>query len=169
MVCLLLCGKPEEGVAVSQKAETNRRSFDYWRQADVILPTQDHARTRVLDDPEHRLRFAVLEDAVHQFQRYVNAVGRRERALYEDVLDWFASENRSEPFSFESVCDALHIDPDFVRSRLRRWRDGAQTRVSRSPRRVVTGRRTMSLRDRVYKGSRASGVRTPALLVDSSA
>ena len=154
---------------MSQKAETNRRSFDYWRQADVILPTQDHARTRVLDDPEHRLRFAVPEDAVHQFQRYVNAVGRRERALYEDVLDWFASENRSEPFSFESVCDALHIDPDFVReplASLAGWRSDARVTITAArgdgaPHDVVARSG--------LQGSRASGVRTPALLVDSSA
>ena len=138
LVCVLLrCIRG--GRNVTRKTETNRRPHDHWRPVDVILPTQFHAEICALADPERRLRLAVLEDAVHQFQRYVNATGRHERALYDDVLDWFASEDRSEPFSFESICDALHIDTDFVRSGLRRWRDGARVRVPRSRPRVMSG------------------------------
>jgi len=43
------------------------------------------------------------------------------RALYEDAVDWFSSPDRSEPFSFENVCDALRLDPDYVRRGLRRF------------------------------------------------
>ncbi len=122
-----------------RKSETNRRPKDHWTQVDVILPTQFHADVCALADPERRLRLAVLEDAVQQFQRYVNATGRRERALYDDAVDWFASGNRHEPFSFESICEALRIDSDFVRGGLHRWRDGARVRMPRSHRRVASG------------------------------
>jgi hypothetical protein len=107
---------------------------------DVILPTQLYAGGIVRGDPERRLRLAVLEDAVHQLQRHVNATAQAQRALYERELEWFASDDRSEPFSFASICDTLQIDAECVRTGLRRWRDGARVRVSRSPRRVQ-GRR----------------------------
>jgi hypothetical protein len=140
---------------------TPRRPAGTWRRVDVILPTQFHAEICALADPERRLRLAVLEDAVHQFQRYVNPTGRHERALHDDVLDWFASEDRSEPFSFESICDALHIDTDFVRSGSRRWRDGARVRVPRSRPRVMSGG-TVFKEPRAAEAAWAGGVRSGA-------
>jgi hypothetical protein len=127
----------EEGRVVRKTAATGRTD-EKWDRLDVILPTQLHAPA-VLGDPERRLRLAVLEDAVHQFQRYVNGTFPHERARYDAELEWFASEDRSEPFAFESICDALNIDPEYVRSGLRRWRNGARIRLARFPRRVVSG------------------------------
>jgi len=64
---------------------------------------------------ERRLRVAILEDALRYYQHYYGAAGSRARVLYEDAADWFASPDRSEPFSFENVCDALALDPHYVR------------------------------------------------------
>ncbi|MBI4515008.1 MAG: hypothetical protein HY699_04230 [Deltaproteobacteria bacterium] len=68
------------------------------------------------EDGERRLMLAVLLDAIRTF-----GVGRpsapriqayriwlRERA-------WFQAEDRSSPFSFVNICDALGIDADYVR------------------------------------------------------
>lgn len=98
----------------------------------MILPAQFHADVRALRDPERRLRLAVLEDAIRYFERYAHSDDRRERALYEDAVDWFASPDRTEPFSFESVCDALRIDANRLRQRLRRRRHTA-AKPSRHP------------------------------------
>ncbi len=98
---------------------------------DVILPAQFHTEARALPDPERRLRLAVLEDAIRYFQRYLDATDCRERVLYEDAVDWFSSPDRSEPFSFENVCDALHLDPDYIRQGLCRWRAAARARATR--------------------------------------
>lgn len=126
---------------MSQDTETDRRSRDHWTDADVILPPQLHAEVHALRDPERRLRLAVLEDAIRYFQRYVHATDRRGRVLYEDALDWLSSPDRSRPFSFENVCDALHLDAEYVRGGLRRWRDAERARVGAAPR-VAAGRST---------------------------
>jgi hypothetical protein len=140
-----------------EKQNTGRKALDPWSQVDVLLPTQLGAGARgALHEPERRLRLAVLEDAVHCFQRYAAATDRRERALHEAERAWFASTDRSEPFAFESVCDALHLDPDFVRGGLRRWQAGARALRRRSPRRVAAG-------PAMHADRRGRGLRTRGL------
>ncbi len=111
-----------------------RGFLDHWTEEDTILPAQLYAEVRVLSHPERRLRLAVLDDAIRYFQRYVHPTDRRGRVLYEDALDWFSSPGSSEPFSFENVCEALHIDPEYVRRGLRRWRDAEHTCIAGAPR-----------------------------------
>ncbi len=96
--------------------------FDSWAQMDVLLPEQLHSRAPGRGDPERRLRLAVLEDAIRDMQRYVGATSRRERALYDDALAWFLTDDRAETFSFQNVCDALDLDAEYIRGGLSRWR-----------------------------------------------
>jgi hypothetical protein len=102
-------------------------------QPDPILPAQLYADAGVLDDPERHLRVAVLENAIRDFQRELDATGRRRRKLHEDAVDWFASRDRAQPFSFENVCDALHLDPDWIRQGLCRWRAAERARMAAQP------------------------------------
>jgi hypothetical protein len=86
---------------------------------DPILPAQFFAPRVAIAEPERRLRLAILEDALRYYCSYAGATERRARVLYEDAAEWFASTDRSETFAFENVCDALGIDPDAIRRRLR--------------------------------------------------
>jgi hypothetical protein len=108
--------------------------IDDWTEDEILLPVQLTRHAPRLREPERRLRLAVLEDAIRYFQRYLHATDKRGRALYEDALDWFASPDRSEPFSLENVCDALGVDAEYVRGGLRRWRDAELARVASPPR-----------------------------------
>jgi hypothetical protein len=112
--------------------ENDPMKLDESLAPDVMLPAQLVADVRALRDPERRLRLAVLEDAIRYFQRYLDATDARQRALYEDAVDWFGSPDRSEPFSFENVCDALELDPDYLRQGLCRWRAAARGRNARA-------------------------------------
>ncbi len=103
---------------------------DRFADFDVVLPAQLFAARRP-PDSERRLRLAILEDAVRYHRQYRNAADRRGRALYEDAVEWFASRDRSEPFAFENVCDALGLDPDYIRRGLARHEDGAVVELSR--------------------------------------
>ena len=119
--------------------DTDAKRPDYWTQTDVILPEQLHAQVAALSDPERRLRLAVLEDALRYFQRHLDSTDRRGRVLYEDAVDWFSSPDRSEPFAFENVCDALNLDAEYVRQGLCRWRDAERARRRSSPPRDGAG------------------------------
>ena len=71
--------------------------------------------------PEQRLMRAVLAEAVTELNGARGAVRppldikRRQR-----VLAWFVSHDRSWPFSFENICDAIDLDPDRMRAALGR-------------------------------------------------
>jgi len=109
---------------------------------DLILPEQCPPAGTALAAPERRLRLAILEDASRYYRQYYGATDGRARVLYEDAADWFASPDRSGPFSFENVCDALGLDPHYVRRGLarrglRRWRATALARDTKARLSVV--------------------------------
>jgi len=70
---------------------------------------------------------AVLEDAVMCFQDNVFASRKHKHMLYEEAERWFLEKNTQEIFSFENICDALGINPDYLRSGLMRWKSAMLT------------------------------------------
>ena len=75
-------------------------------------PRQYRSRPRL---PEISLLTAILEDAV----RCIGAGDRGpSHPEFAEAREWFASEGRRWPFSFENVCDVLEIEPTTLRKRL---------------------------------------------------
>ena len=89
---------------------------------ETVLPTQWH---RAMSDaslvPEKRLLLAILEEAVATVQRYVVAERRRGRRLYREAEAWVLSDDVSWPCTFRRICDALGIDPDYLREGVMCW------------------------------------------------
>jgi hypothetical protein len=86
---------------------------------DLLLATQ-HAVARLPESPCRRLVAAVLERAL------LDAVGPTfKQPDRDDALAWFRSED-DDPFSFRWVAFQLGMDPDWLRSRLRRVQQGAR-------------------------------------------
>lgn len=89
---------------------------------------------------------AVLEAAVSDLQKYATVPGGRGRRLFAEARAWFAS-NATEPFDFEHICQALELEPSFIRSGLARWGAArphepcASGSVLRLPLRRTTGTR----------------------------
>ncbi len=71
-------------------------------------------------DGERRLMLAVLIDAVRvtrtlQKERSTHPLPLvRERELVRE-MSWFLSPDRSHPFAFECICDALGLNADYIR------------------------------------------------------
>lgn len=66
----------------------------------------------------------VLEDAVHCFQTYVLSQKTRERGLYKEAETWILSTDRHWLMSFENVCEAIGLEPEYIRNGLMRWKEG---------------------------------------------
>ena len=83
---------------------------------------------------ERRLLIAVLEDALHCFQKYAFAVDARSQRLFREAEEWFMQPDTGAAFTFEYICETRGLDPESVRSGLRRWceRRIAGTRPQRS-------------------------------------
>jgi hypothetical protein len=96
-------------------------------QPDILIESQYHAtyRRRFHLDPERVLMLAVLQDAVVCFQEHVQATCKQKRAMHRDAEDWILNRDRTYPFSFENVCEALGYDADYLRKGLIRWKESA--------------------------------------------
>lgn len=70
---------------------------------------------------EKRLMLAVLQGALRDFQTYALVPRGRGRRIFDDAESWFRAEGGG-PFGFETICDAVGLDPDFIRDGLSRWR-----------------------------------------------
>jgi hypothetical protein len=71
---------------------------------------------------EERLVLSVLEDAVDCFMKYIDASTTKGQRLFRDAEMWIALEDKKWVFSFDNVCEALGIDPDYLRRGLREWK-----------------------------------------------
>ena len=90
----------------------------------VMLPEQYLAKSGNRHiDPQKRLMLAVLQTVVDDFQ---GSATRRSAGLpcpsdpkaYQAAWAYVASTDRSWPFTFENLCDALGLDAGCVRQRL---------------------------------------------------
>ena len=95
-------------------------------EPDILAPFQYSKANRRRDHlhPEEKLMFAVLTDAIECFQKYIKAKSRRCRRIFDEAESWIMNRDCLSLFSFEHICEALHIDPSYLRVGLMRWRAG---------------------------------------------
>jgi len=100
-------------------------------EPDVILPDQffTSCRRTAGIEPERLLMLAVLEEAVDSYRTCAFARDARSRQTFAEAHEWFESSDRSWLFAFESICDVLEIDANYIRGRLREWRVDASLRL----------------------------------------
>jgi len=94
--------------------------------------------------PEKRLIFAVLLDAVECFQKYA---GHEADRLFRDTGKWIFENDREWPFSFINICEAVDINPKYLRKGLLQWRQRAIPKPNNSSREVVQRQNNLSLRN----------------------
>jgi hypothetical protein len=77
---------------------------------------------------------AVLQEALNTRQRHLAATNPRSRHILAEVDAWFRSDDAARLCAFVPICDALEIEPTWVRARLglsASARPPATTRASR--------------------------------------
>ena len=102
--------------------------------------------------PELRLMVAVLEEAFRTFCGCAGSPGRRDQRLFREAAEWFDSPDKSWPFAFEYICEALGLEPQWIRQLLRRW-EARRTAGAEQPARIPTIRRIAGTRHAVTGGA----------------
>jgi hypothetical protein len=127
---------------------------------DVLTPEQyyDSRKDDSAIRPVKRLMMAVLEDALRCFQNNADAKSGPRKRLFEEAEQWLCGEGGEGPFSFETVCETLGIEPSFLRKGLKEWRNQqlagvASRRLARRSPVVRSGRISTPAR---REGKRAS-------------
>jgi hypothetical protein len=73
--------------------------------------------------PEKRLMFAVLQDAVECFQNCKFEPRSKPTNEFLDSEEWIFGDDRKWPFSFINICEAVGMDPAGLRQGLLRWKE----------------------------------------------
>jgi hypothetical protein len=115
------------------EAQAISDATDTLSQMDVILPSQYFGSLGSVGlSSEQRLMLAVLVDAINVLQGWQRVGSARKRRAFAEAAQWVNTRGTNYPFSFDSLCDALEIDPDVLRSRLRGLTMGLANSVRRS-------------------------------------
>jgi hypothetical protein len=108
-----------------REAQTYREASSGELQCD-LLAAQPHA----LQPPRHReikgehvLADAVLREAIREYQKFARYQSRRGMKLFRDVDQWFSADDRDSCFSFINVCQILDLEPTYIRTGLKMWRE----------------------------------------------
>jgi len=97
-------------------------------EPDILLPEQRVFPGRQAMQGERLLMLAVLEDALDCYRKCRRSREAATRLLFDETRAWVESRDRDTLFSFESICEALDIDPDYLRRRLHETSDGGARR-----------------------------------------
>ena len=116
--------------AVRERRRPGRREI-LEEEFDPLMPAQwfaDAGRAAAMQ-PEKRLMFAVLSDAVDIVMTPHGTTNIRRRMLFHETAAWIRSDDREWPYSFVNLCDALGFDADRLRAGLARFIDDVPVAV----------------------------------------
>ncbi len=106
------------------ESEIEERALARLAAPEALLPIQ-FLEGRRGEDPAtramKRLMLAVLEDAFRCLQSYTVAHTALARRTYIETQAWIADRSAHGPFAFETICEALGIEPDRLRDGIRDW------------------------------------------------
>lgn len=124
-----LAGTDRESAVLKQTEDTDQlRVLHELLTGAEILPSQ-------LASPSHwspglRLAAAVLAQAMADIR--LRRADGRDHIQVAAAMRWVRSNDASWPLSFLRICELLHLEPAWVRGRVRRWlqRDSVRGRSS---------------------------------------
>ena len=76
---------------------------------------------RSWQDGERRLMAAVLQDAVETFHKHAFSDKEDGREQFDEVHRWIVDREDRSLFAFSTICEALDVEPDYLRGGLLRW------------------------------------------------
>jgi len=129
---------------------------------DVLTPEQfyDSRRDDSTIRPVKKLMMAILEDALRCFQNHADAKAGPRKRLFQEAEQWLCGDGGEGPFSFETVCETLGIEPGFLRNGLKEWRNQQLSGVAS---RRLARRSPVVRAGRISAPSRRDGKRASAV------
>ena len=96
-------------------------------QPELILPVQFQGmwRSSRAVTPERALMVGVLWQTAQDLQKYRWTRRGKGQRLYRDAYRWVVSNDRTWPYSFVNICEALNLSPTYIRAELLGGADAA--------------------------------------------
>jgi hypothetical protein len=94
-------------------------------EPDALLPIQyfETLRRRIPIEPEKRLMWAVLEDAIENYQNHFSRRKGKPNGNVGELENWILDSDTRWLFSFDNICETLGIDPQYLRRGLLAWKE----------------------------------------------
>jgi len=70
-------------------------------------------------EPEKALLIALLEDAIDNYRKLTATRDRQGKEQFREAEAWIMARDDKWIFGFDSVCELLGLDPDYIRRGLR--------------------------------------------------
>jgi len=86
-----------------------------------VLSTEVTERIRT--QPACHLLWAIMENGIEEYMRYATATSQRGKRLFREAEDWIRHDDPTSLCSFVSICHVLGVDPGYLRTGLRCWRE----------------------------------------------
>lgn len=77
---------------------------------DILSHGEGYAR-----GPERALLSALLFDGIQSYMSYACAQSEEHRERYVEAYNWVHRQGTDYVFSFEAVCEALGVNPEYLR------------------------------------------------------
>ena len=94
-------------------------------EPDALLPVQyfETLRRKIPIEPEKRLMWAILEDAVHCYRKHLADSRDKPSRKFSEVESWILDRDIAWLYSFDNICETLGIDPQYLRRGLLAWKE----------------------------------------------
>ena len=89
----------------------------------VDSETIERLSKKCIKEGEERLLFAILTNAIEDFQKHVATKDETGRKLFQEAEEWFLDQNSDSLCSFSSICETLGLHPDYIRRGLMSWKE----------------------------------------------
>jgi len=102
-------------------------------KSSTLIPSSivsSEVRERIRSQPECQLLWAVLEEALGTYMKYVSATDRRGQRLFKEAEQWIFQDDYRWLCSFRNICHILELEPEYIRTGLTRWREAQQAVVA---------------------------------------
>ena len=95
--------------------------FNAWVSFDPLDFERSPKKTVL--DAEQALMLAVLRNTVQDFQEHVHAQSAIQKKLFHEAEEWILEKDSDWFFSFENICEALQLQPGYIRQGLLSWKE----------------------------------------------
>ena len=96
-----------------------------------VLP-QQFFQASSRSKPDLRLRLRVLEEGLHDWEKYAFAEDREGLLIFEDTRDWLV-DTSDWPMSFANLCDVFGLNVESARETLFHWYYNEKYKAHKAP------------------------------------
>lgn len=100
--------------------------------SDIETSIYEQVEVSTLANPERALMAAVLFEGIQSYLGSQSAKSKLRKRQFREAQHWIFKDQTDYPFSFNNVCEAIGVNPNYLRCGL----NAVQSTLTNGPRKV---------------------------------